>query len=106
MVITSGVARTRKARQVDEGCTADVICNGLEGELQGMAEEPVRLQSNGREESKDKKGQGASASNPREVTCGLLVFGLLFGEEAGEGHDVGVNLLNRMTVDAVGSHDE
>ena len=29
----------------------------------------------------------------REVACSLLMFGLLFGEEAGKGDDVGVDLL-------------
>ena len=35
----------------------------------------------------------------REVACGLLVFGLLFGEEAGEGDDVSVDLLLRYRLD-------
>ena len=46
-----------------------------------MVDERVILVDNGR------------VVTAREVPCGLLVLGLLFGEEAGKGDDVSVDLL-------------
>lgn len=68
LVVARCVGGAGQAGQVDEGGTADIVGDGLEGELEGMAEEG-------------------------EVARGIGVFGLFFREEAGEGDDVGVDVL-------------
>ena len=42
----------------------------------------------------------------REVSGGLLVLGLLLGEEASEGHNVSVDLLGLVHLVAVGRHGD
>ena len=68
LVITGCVGGTGQAGQVDQRSPTDVVCDGLEGELQSVAEEC-------------------------EVTRGLGVLGLLFREEAGERDNVQVHVL-------------
>ena len=41
MIIAGCVARACEAGEVDEGCAADVVSYGFEGELEGVAEESV-----------------------------------------------------------------
>ncbi len=68
LVVACGVGGAGEAGEVYECGTADVVGDGFEGELEGVAEEG-------------------------EVTGGFGVFGLFFGQEAGEGDDIGVDLL-------------
>jgi hypothetical protein len=45
LLISGGVRGSSKSREVDQRCTADVIGDRLEGELQSMAEEAVESRS-------------------------------------------------------------
>lgn len=104
LVVAGGVGGAGEAGQVDEGGAADVVGDGFEGELEGVAEEAGwwlvgGLLSCGFE------GKGRCV---REVARSFFVFGLLFGQEAGEGDDVGVDLLvgdgRGLAIAAVGGH--
>jgi len=68
LVVTGGVGGTGEAGQVNQGGTTDVVGDGLERELESMAQEG-------------------------EVTRSFGVLGLLFREESGEGDNVSVDVL-------------
>lgn len=42
LVISSCIGGASEAGKIDQGCSSDVVGYGLEGELQGLAEEPGR----------------------------------------------------------------
>jgi hypothetical protein len=44
LFVASDVGGAGKAGQIDEGGAADVVGNGLEGELQSVAEEAIQRQ--------------------------------------------------------------
>lgn len=68
LVIPGCIGGAGKTGEVDEGGAADVVGYGFEGKLESVTEEG-------------------------EVAGGFRVFRLLFGEEAGEGDDVGIYFL-------------
>lgn len=97
MVVACRVGATGEAGEVDEGGAADVVGDGLEGELEGVAEEPEDMRLL---EVNEYGGRELVRRNVRKVTGGLLVLDLLFSQEPGERHNVGVNLL-RLALGAV-----
>lgn len=98
MVVARGIARACETGKVDEGCASDVVGYRFEGELEGMAEKSVVLLASSSWFERPRE-------DAREISCGLLVFCLLFCEESSKGDDICVDLLllNSMSV---GSHDE
>lgn len=83
LVVAGGVGGAGQTGQVDQGGATDVVGDGLEGELEGVAQEG-------------------------EVTRGFGVLGLLLSEEAGESDNVGVDVLladRRGTAVSVCRHD-
>lgn len=89
LVITGSVRGTCQTFEVDQGSTTDVVGNGLEGELQSMAEETtknIRV-------SLWPAGPYGHWEDIREVTSGFRYLDLLLSEESGKGDNVGVDVL-------------
>lgn len=92
LLVACGIGTAGQAGQVDQRGAADVVGDGLEGELEGMAEEAVilmlvavlKVNWTGLKRVKD----------VRKISSGFLVLYLLLGEESGEGDNVGVHLLH------------
>merc|ERR1712087_431175 len=78
LVVTSGVGRASKTAQVDQGSSPDVVCDRLERELEGMAQQ-------------------------REVTSRFLVLALLLSQPPREGDGVRVDLLLTSRASVVGA---
>jgi len=91
---------------VCKGCAADVVRNTLEGELEGVAEQPVETLSEEKFSCCSSQKLLSERRGMREVSSGIgCKLVLLLRQESGQGDNVGLDLRRVFACADVRGHD-